>query len=165
MSTPRRRSDELRHLADQLAANTAAGGGDELVTHDRAQNADGGGEAADPAPDMSAERGRAKTTLSLPVETAQRLRIWAGARRASHGDVIVTALLERRAELAQRAGGEAERVALGLPSRLGRTAGERDTVTVRLTPAARAALDDAALHYGMSRSALAAVLVDIETGH
>ena len=156
MSTPRRRSDALRHLADQLTANTAAAASNELAASDHQTAAD---------PDMSGGRGRTKTTLSLPAETAHRLRIWADARRASHGDVIVTALLERRAELAQRAGAEAERVALGLPSRLGRTAGERHTITVRFTDAARGALDEAAQHYGMSRSALAAVLIDIETGH
>ena len=154
MSTPRRRSDALRHLADQLTANTAAAASNELAASDHQT-----------AADMSGGRGRTKTTLSLPAETAHRLRIWADARRASHGDVIVTALLERRAELAQRAGAEAERVALGLPSRLGRTAGERHTITVRFTAAARGALDEAAQHYGMSRSALAAVLIDIETGH
>ena len=158
MNTPRRRSDELRHLADQLAANTTQPASHEPAGSDHQT-------AGAPEADMSGGRGRTKTTLSLPAETAGRLRIWAAARRASHGDVIVTALLERRAELAQRAGAEAERVALGLPSRLGRTAGERHTITVRLTNAARSALDEAAQHYGMSRSALAAVLVDIETGH
>ena len=154
MSPPRRRSDDLHLLGEHFRAQAeppAAGPAANDIP-------------AGAAPDTSRSRGPTKTTLSLPTETAQRLRTWATARRTSHGDVVITALLERRAELAQRCAAEADRVALGLPSRLGRTAGDRDTITVRLPAAALGALDDAARHYGMSRSALAAVLVELETG-
>ena len=155
MSPPRRRSDDLHLLVEQFLTEaeppaTTVPAGDAIPAAE--------------APDTSRSRGPTKTTLSLPTETAQRLRTWATARRTSHGDVVITALLERRAELAQRCAAEAERVALGLVSRLGRTTGDRDTITVRLPAAALGALDDTARHYAMTRSALAAVLVDLETG-
>ena len=149
---PRSRRDNLTQLAAQFRPDT-----DDT-------DPDPGAPAEATTSPAPTEGASVKTTLSLPAETAQRLRTWAAARRTSHADIILTALLERGDALAQRCASETDRVALGLPSRLGRGAGERSTITIRLAAAALDALDDTARRYGMTRSALAAVLIDLETG-
>ena len=152
---PRSRRDNLTQLAAQFRPDTDD-------TDDTDPDPGDPAEATTSPPPT--EGASVKTTLSLPAETAQRLRTWAAARRTSHADIILTALLERGDALAQRCASETDRVALGLPSRLGRGAGERSTITIRLAAAALDALDDTARRYGMTRSALAAVLIDLETG-
>ena len=56
-------ADELRHLADQLVANTTPPASETAAPGDH-QTA--GGHGPDIAPDMSGSRGRTKTTFSLP---------------------------------------------------------------------------------------------------
>ena len=146
-TTPRRRSDKIRALSHQLVADD-----DTPPPEPKPEPA-----ALPPAGDSAR-----KTTLSLPAATAQRLRAWAELHGVSLGDALITALLDRRDGLAERYATDTERVALGLAPRTARRVGDRTTVTIWVPPRALAALDDTAGRWALSRSALAAELIDLQ---
>ena len=153
MSTPpRRRSDKLSALVQQLAA-------DDDETPPAAREPD----STPPPPATTTAGGARKTTLSLTADTARRLRSWAEHHGTSLGDALITALLDRRDELAGRYAADAERIALGLAPRTTRRDTDRTAVTVWLTPRALAALDDTARRWALTRSALAGELIDLQT--
>ena len=153
MSTPpRRRSDKLSALVQQLVT-------DDDETPPAAREPD-----STPPPPATTTAGGARkhTTLSLTADTARRLRSWAEHHGTSLGDALITALLDRRDELAGRYAGDAERIALGLAPRTTRRDTDRTAVTVWLTPRALAALDDTARRWALTRSALAGELIDLQ---
>ena len=129
-------------------------------------------EASDqPAPPphtpASASRRRAatptvKTNLSLPPAAAERLRGWSDATGRSLADGIITALINSGDRLEQQCAGEARRVRLGLPAiTADNDTAERAVVTIRVPGLALEELDNTAGRLGLTRSGLAAALIDL----
>ena len=105
--------------------------------------------------------GTAKTSLNLPARSARRLREWSQTTGRSLADGIVSTLLEHGDDLEQQARGDDRRRRLGLPALAGTDNDtERTTVTIRIPAAALDELDAAARRLGLSRSALAAALLE-----
>ena len=151
------RRDQLRSLSAQIRQPP-----EEPPVKEPAAGANsdtGGGELSEAPP---ADSTATKTSLNLPTAAAQRLRDWSQATGRSLADGIVTALIDTGEDLEQRSHTDARRVRLGLPAIAAADSGggERTTVTIRIPRAALDELDAAAQRLGLTRSALAAALLE-----
>ena len=104
---------------------------------------------------------KTKTSLNLPELLAERLRAWRDDTGRSHGDAIVSALIEHLDNLRQWAADDAERIELGLAPVTAPIAGDSVLITFWASPAAIARLDAAATSLAMTRSALITGLLDL----
>ena len=115
-----------------------------------------------PTPRRRAATPTVKTNLSLPPAAAERLREWSDATGRSLADGIITALINSGDHLEQQGAGEARRVQLGLPAiTADNDTAERTVVTIRVPGLALEELDNTAGRLGLTRSGLAAALIDL----
>ena len=102
-----------------------------------------------------------KTSLNVPEFLAAQLRAWRDDTGRSHGDAIVSALIEHLDDIRTLIDSAAERIELGLAPVAEPVDGKRVLVTFWATEAAIERLDDAAGSLAMTRSALIVRLLDL----